>query len=149
MLIPWPNQLAVFVNRAPPLLYLYDTSTTATGVPRNAMIGAVEICSGGPPPGTANPLSQPALVAFDDFGDGLYAYVPCFSTGQVYVVDIGRLRLAAITDSGKGPTGIVAAPGRGRVYVANYGDDTISVIDARPGASSRHRVVARVGKVRE
>jgi DNA-binding beta-propeller fold protein YncE len=139
------GNLAVFVTRCggsggggcPPQLLIYDTSIGATGLPKNEWLGTIEVCS------------NPALVSLADFGDGLTAYVPCFSTGQVWSLDIERQALVAITDSGGGPQAIAGAKDRGFVYVANYAEDTVSVIDARPGSPTQHRTVLRLGKRRE
>lgn len=131
------GNLAVFVSRRPPMLYVYDTSIGETGVPRNEPVGAIELCG------------QPSQVALADFGEGLVAYTPCFETGRVQASHIARLERITDTDAGKGPSAIVGAPGRKRVYVANYGEDIVSVIDARPGSPTQHQVVLRAGKLRE
>jgi DNA-binding beta-propeller fold protein YncE len=88
-------------------------------------------------------------VAAADFGVGPVAYVPCFATGQVYAIDVDRAETLAIMESGRGPNGIVASATRRRAYVANYAEDTISVIDATPGVETEHHVVVRLGKRRE
>ncbi len=127
----------VIVNRTPPSLIILDTSIGETGVPENRVLGQVEVCT------------APAIVATADFGDGPIAYVPCFATGQVYAIDVDRAETLAVVESGRGPNSVVAASARGRVYVANYAEDTISVIDARSGSETAHHVVVRLGKLRE
>lgn len=124
---------AYVVSRKPPAVLVVDTSIGPTGVPVNEVLGAVEICQ------------QPAAIAV---ADGI-AFTPCFSTGQVWAVDVERLTLAATIDVGRGPTGIALATGRKRAYVANYADDTIAVIDIDPASPTRYRPLFRVGRPRQ
>ena len=42
----------------------------------------------------------------------------------------------------------VIAPDRRLAYVANYGDDTISVIDLDPASATYHHTVLQLGKLR-
>src|SRR6185369_11235388 len=80
------------VNRKPPSLQIFDTSIGPTGVPRNALAGAVDICR------------QASTVTVVDSGDGERAYVTCFQDGQVYVVDPrGTGRVEDVITVGRGP----------------------------------------------
>jgi DNA-binding beta-propeller fold protein YncE len=47
--------------------------------------------------------------------------------------------------TGRGPFAVAAAAGRGRVYVTNVLEDTVSVIDSAPGSPLRNRVVLKLG----
>jgi hypothetical protein len=38
------------------------------------------------------------------------------------------------------------APGRRRLYVSNFLENTLAVIDLTPGAATRNRVVLRIGE---
>ncbi len=67
------------------------------------------------------------------------------ATGAVYVTRIENAELAALDGSGSGPTvlpagaipcAIVVDSKTGILYVANYGDDTVSVIDAKGGRAT-------------
>jgi len=125
------------VNRKPPSLQIFDTSLGPTGVPRNALAGAVDICR------------QASTVTVVDSGDGERAYVTCFQDGQVYVVDprgIGRVE--DVITVGRGPYAAVAAPDGRRLYVTNFLEDTVAVIDLVPSSPTRNRVVLRIGELR-
>ncbi|HEU0037347.1 MAG TPA: hypothetical protein VFQ53_42345 [Kofleriaceae bacterium] len=126
------------VNRRPPTLQIYDTSTGATGHPLNIPTAVVDMCR------------QASTVAVADAGDGERAYVTCFQDGQIYIVDPrGSAQTEDILLVGRGPYSVVAAPNfRKKLYVTNFLEDTISVIDIDPNSSRRHRVVLRIGKPR-
>jgi DNA-binding beta-propeller fold protein YncE len=128
---------AYVVSREPAELLLLDTSEGPTGAPRNELVDSVEVCA------------QSSGVVLADFGSGLTAWLPCFGTGQVWVVDAERMRFQATVDVGRGPNAIVADPLRRRVYVANYAEDTITVIDADPENATFHAPIYRLGNRRE
>jgi DNA-binding beta-propeller fold protein YncE len=127
---------AFIVSRSPPSLELYDTSIGPTGAPRNEWIGAIELCE------------QAANVALADFGSGPRVAVPCFLNGQAWIVDPVTFRLLAVEESGRGPSGVAVAAGRRRIYIGNYAEDTISVIDAAPGSPRHNRLVLKLGRPR-
>jgi DNA-binding beta-propeller fold protein YncE len=125
------------INRKPPSLQIYDTSTSSTGFPKNQGIGATDICR------------QSSTLAVMDAGDGERVYVSCFQDGQVYVVDPRGLgTVEQIITVGRGPYSVVAAPNRKKIYVTNFLEDTIVVVDASPTSTSYNRVVLRIGDVR-
>jgi YVTN family beta-propeller protein len=132
------------VNRDPPSLQIYDTSLTDTGFPRNAAIGVSDICR------------EASTASILDPGDGERAYVTCFQDGQIYVVDPrGGSQVEDIITVGRGPYGIaatkgasVAASGRKQLFVSNFLEDTIAVIDVTPTSVERNRVVLRIGTPR-
>jgi DNA-binding beta-propeller fold protein YncE len=133
-----PNGDRMFlVNRRPPSLQIYDTATTETGFPANAGIGATDICR------------QASTLAALDTGDGVRVYVTCFQDGQLYIVDPrGQSSVEDILIVGRGPYSVVAAQTKKKVYVTNFLEDTISVIDVAPGSPMRNRVVLRIGEVK-
>jgi DNA-binding beta-propeller fold protein YncE len=125
------------VNRRPPSLQIFDTSLGPTGFPQNAPVGATDICR------------QASTVAVADSGDGERAYVTCFQDGQLYVIDPrGTGRVEDVVLVGRGPYSVVAASGRKKLYVTNFLEDTIAVVDLDPGSPTRNRVVLRVGTPR-
>jgi DNA-binding beta-propeller fold protein YncE len=125
------------VNRRPPSLQIFDTSLGPTGVPNNELAGAVDICR------------QASTVAVVDSGDGERAYVTCFQDGQVYVVDPrGHGRVEDIITVGRGPYATAAAANGQRLYITNFLEDTVAVIDLTPGSPTRNRVVLRIGEPR-
>ncbi|MDQ3366297.1 MAG: hypothetical protein M3680_12805 [Myxococcota bacterium] len=124
-------------SRTPPLLQIFDTSPGPTGFPVNAPIGARDLCR------------QASTLTVADVGDGERVYVSCFEDGQVYIVDPrAGGRTDDIVTVGRGPFAVVAAPARRRLYVTNFLEDTIAVLDLTPGSATRNRVVLRIGEPR-
>ena len=122
------------LNRKPPTLQILDTSFGPTGVPLNQLVGAVDICR------------QASTVTVAGTGDNERAYLTCFQDGQIYVVDPrGRGHVEDVITVGRGPYSVAAAPDGRRLYVTNFLEDTIAVIDLTPGSPTRHRVVLRLG----
>lgn len=125
---------AYIANRLPPTLQVYDTSLADTGAPANQLRGVTDICQ---------EVSTATLL---DSGDGPRVYLACFQDGEVYVVDpSGAVSQENIITAGRGPFSIAAAPTRDKVYVTNFLEDTISVIDESPTSVTRDRVVLRIG----
>lgn len=123
------------INRNPPTLQVYDTSLKDTGFPANEGIGATDICR------------QASTLTSIDSGDGERVYITCFSDGQLYIVDPrGQSNVEDILTVGRGPYAVAAA--KQKVYVTNFLEDTISVIDVAPGSPTHNRVVLRIGKVK-
>jgi YVTN family beta-propeller protein len=84
-----------------------------------------------------------------DSGDGERVYVTCFQDGQLYVVDPRGLgSVEDIITVGRGPYSVVTAPSRKKVYVTNFLEDTVAVVDVAPDSPYRNRVVLRVGHPR-
>jgi DNA-binding beta-propeller fold protein YncE len=125
------------LNRKPPSLQILDTSLAPTGVPRNELVGAVDVCR------------QASTVSVIDPGDGERAYLTCFQDGQIYVIDPrGRGRVEDVITVGRGPYSVAATPDGKRLFVTNFLEDTIAVIDLVPGSPTRNRVVLRIGEPR-
>jgi DNA-binding beta-propeller fold protein YncE len=125
------------VNRRPPSLQVYDTSAKDTGFPANAGIAATDLCR------------QASTLAVLDSGDGERVYVTCFQDGQLYIIDPrGQSSVDDILVVGRGPYAVAAAPTKKKIYVSNFLEDTIAVIDVAPGSPTRNRVVLRIGEVK-
>ncbi|MEO7734067.1 MAG: hypothetical protein ABIY55_24095 [Kofleriaceae bacterium] len=127
------------VNRQPPTLQIYDTSIGPTGAPRNTGIGGIDICR------------QASTVTVLDNGDGERAYVTCFLDGQIYVVDPRNLTQPEdILLVGRGPYSVVGATKGTRklLFVSNFLEDTIAVVNVTPGELTYNRVVLRIGTPR-
>ena len=126
------------VNRLPPSLQVYDTSLDTTGLPRNRIVGATDLCR------------EASRVVLADTGDGERAYVSCFSDGQVWVIDPrAGVQLEAIIQVGRGPHEMAVSTTHRKLYVSNFLEDTIAVVDLTPGVPSRNHVVLRIGEPRE
>src|SRR5262249_11261976 len=92
------GQQMFLVNRRPPSLQVYDTSLNSTGVPRNTLTGATDICR------------QASMTTVLGTGDNERAYVTCFTDGEVYIVDPrGQADVEDIISVGRGPYAIAAA----------------------------------------
>ncbi len=128
---------AYIVNRSPPMLHILDTSIDAQGAPRNELTGAVELCT------TASNL------ATGDLGQGERVYIACFREGQVWVIDPGALTLEAIINVGSGPQALAISEDKQQLYVSNYLEDTVAVIDVNPDSSNQNRVVLKLGRTRQ
>jgi DNA-binding beta-propeller fold protein YncE len=131
------GDLLYLINRKPAALQIVDTSLDAQGVPNNTPVGASALCR------------QPSQLAVVNFGDpvaGERAYVTCFLDGQIYVVDpTGVSSVEDVIDVGRGPYAVAAAPSRKKIYVTNFLENTIAVIDIAPTSTTRNRVVLRIG----
>jgi DNA-binding beta-propeller fold protein YncE len=127
---------AYVVNRSPPSLQLFDTTLGPTGAPANRLLGLVELCE------------QPANLAIGTIEGARVAAVPCFVNGQVWIIDVDNLRLLATEESGRGPNGIAISTARKKLYVGNYAEDTITVIDLDPASITRNRAILRLGSPR-
>jgi len=126
------------VNRRPPSLQIFDTSVDATGSPKNSPVGATDMCR------------QASTLAVADTGDGDRVYVSCFQDGQIYIVNPNGFPHAEdIVTVGRGPYSVVAARTRKKLYVTNFLEDTIAVVDIAAGSATRNRVVLRIGTPRQ
>ena len=125
------------VNRNPPSLQVWDTSADATGFPANQLLSATDIC---------REASEMQVV---DSGDGDRVYISCFEDGLIDVIDpSGGGQLIDQIESGSGPYGVAASATRKKIYVTNFLEDTVSVIDIAPGSATRDHVVLRVGTIK-
>lgn len=125
------------VNRRPPSLQVFDTSLRPSGFPVNVGIAATDICR------------QASSLSVMDTGDGDRVYISCFQDGQLYVVDpSGPPTVEDIIAVGRGPYAVVAAPSRKKVYVTNFLEDTIAVVEADPKSPLRNHVILRIGEVK-
>lgn len=122
------------VNRAPPSLQIYDTSIGADGTPVNLPITATDICR-----------AASTLTVLDS-GDGERVYVTCFQSGELYVINpSGQAEVEDILTVGRGPYAVSASPTNKQLYISNFLEDTISVVDVNPSSPYRNRVVLRIG----
>jgi len=128
------------VSRVPPALVEVDVSNK-DGQDIDRVVNALDVCA------------QPSEVALRSFDGWLLAYVTCWATGQVFVVDPDAGQLVSVIPVGKGPHDIVFGPDRPwvppalryRAYVSDFAENTISVIDLDPASPTWNRVVGRIG----
>jgi YVTN family beta-propeller protein len=124
---------AYVVNRSPPALQIVDTSIDALGQPANQPIGSVGLCRQG----------SSATVA--DTGRGERVYVACFRDSQVWVINPANQALDTIIPVGRGPHGLVVSEADSLLFVTNFLDDSLSVVDLEQGSETENRVVLRLG----
>jgi DNA-binding beta-propeller fold protein YncE len=128
---------AFIINRDPPMLQVIDTSISETGVPRNELEGAIELCR------------QASVIELADAGAGTRLYVACFQDGQVWAINPTGLAVESIIDVGRGPQFLASAPSQGLLFVSNFRENSIGVIDIRPGSPTENRVVLRIGRTND
>ena len=98
---------------------------------------AIDVCAG------------PGELHLHDAGRGNRLYIPCFDSGQVYVVDPDLMVVTEIIEVGRGPSSLTFDPNLPTVaYVIGYVDNNISVLDLRPGSATEGIVVQRIGFAR-
>jgi len=92
---------------------------------------------------------EAANLALVDAGDGDRAFVSCFRDGEIYVVDPrGVASVEAIVTVGRGPFGVAVSAARKLLFVSDFLEDTVAVIDIDPASPRRYQVVLRIGEVR-
>ncbi len=127
---------AYVVVRDPPLLQAYDTSLDPQGAPKNQLAAATDICR------------QASTVLVGDLGGvtGERVFVSCFQSGELYVID-GRhgLRVDAVTTVGRGPYALALAADRKLLFVSNFLEDSVAVVDVDPTSATAYRVILRIG----
>jgi DNA-binding beta-propeller fold protein YncE len=128
---------AYIVNRAPPMLHIVDTSLDEFGVPANDFLAGVELCP------------QASNVAVAEIDGREHVYVACFSDGQIWAIDPRGAVVDAIIDVGRGPHAVVVSETRRKLYVSNYLEDTVAVVDLVPESPTENRVVLRLGHPRQ
>jgi DNA-binding beta-propeller fold protein YncE len=123
--------------RSPPSMQVFDTSIGPGGYPRNVGAGGMDICR------------QASTLAVVGSGEDERVYVTCFQDGTVYVIDPRSLDTPEdILLVGHGPYSIAAATDAKLLFVSNFLDDTIAVVDLEPGSVTYNRVVLRIGKTK-
>ncbi|MBK9070164.1 MAG: beta-propeller fold lactonase family protein [Myxococcales bacterium] len=132
------HQRMYFVGRAPASVLQYDVSVDEVGQVRRALLSGVDTCR------------QATAIVVAAAGEETYVVVSCFNEGtiQVYRAD-PSLSLVATVSVGRGPAAMAISPDGGRIYVANYLDDTLAIVDTVPGSPTQFRVVMRMGVPRE
>ena len=85
-------------------------------------------------------------MAVADLGRGERAFVSCFRDGQIWVIDpVGKI-IESMISVGRGPHAVVIAKDRKRMYVGNFLESSIAVVDLEPGSTSEYRTVLRLSK---
>jgi hypothetical protein len=119
------------------MLHILDTSLDEVGVPRNEFLAGVELCR------------QASHLQLVDAGRGERVYVACFGNGQVWSIDPRGAVVDAIIEVGRGPQAMAASPSRSVLFVSNFLEDTVAVVDLTPESATENRVVLRLGRARQ
>jgi len=81
-----------------------------------------------------------------DSGLGPRAFVTCFNSGEIYVIDPrGGVSVESVISVGRAPFAMAAAESRQLLFVSNFLEDSIAVVDLDPTSSTFYRVVMRIG----
>ena len=91
--------------------------------------------------------SQPGNVRVFPSGPGgsEMAYVPCFGTNKLWVIDVDSWLPSAIIEVGQGPYDVSAVMGeKMRGYVTNFLDHSVSVLDLDPASPYYHTRIAEI-----
>ncbi|MBL9106909.1 MAG: hypothetical protein JNL82_38745 [Myxococcales bacterium] len=122
------------VQTNPGGLAYVDTSLDEFGRTRDQSAGVIELCA-----------SPTALTLFYA-GDQEYAAVTCYSPSEMFIVDLGQVRVVGNVALGRGPHPMVVDPARDLMYIANTLDKTVSVVDLSPKRVTRFAEIARLGR---
>jgi DNA-binding beta-propeller fold protein YncE len=122
-------------NRSPNSLLTIDVSPDQWGWPRNDIVGVAELDVG------------PSLVSVwkPEGWDTEWVYVTCFNSDRVYVIDPVLRRPVDVILTGNGPHVFVTDPARGRGYLVNFIESTVSVVDLDPASTTFNEVRATLG----
>ncbi|RMG99023.1 MAG: hypothetical protein D6705_04330 [Deltaproteobacteria bacterium] len=124
----------VAVQTQPGALLSVDTSLDDDGVPANVPAGPpVELCQ------------QPTTLAIHDDGIDRLAFVTCFRSAHLFVVDLDSMQVVSETLVGAGPHAVAVDEAREVVYVSNSLEATISVVDISRSRPTRFDVIAKLG----
>lgn len=123
--------------RSPNALLVIDVAPTATGEPHDVLVDVIGL--GG----------RPAQVVVAPAGPGGrdLAYVSCFGTDDIWVVDPELRRVVDVIRLPHSPYALAIAnvPGRGRLlYAALFSKHKIAVIPIDASASNRHEVLETI-----
>jgi len=128
------------VDRRPPTLITLDM-TMENGMPKGKAIKPVEVC---PEPSLVKVWQDPTRASDPK---ALLAYVVCFASNQIYVVDTTLNQVVGEITTGRGPYGLELDWTHRRAYVTNFLENTIGIIDLDPSHSTYLRMVLRIGLV--
>jgi DNA-binding beta-propeller fold protein YncE len=126
------------LDLAPPTLVALDLEIRQ-GRPADQPLWAVEVCS------------DPSVLrlGFDPWRPGdptaRVAYVVCFRSAQILLVDTTAAQVVGRVASGEGPNTLVLDPAHRRAFITNFADGTIGVIDLDPDHAGFLSMVLQLG----
>ena len=126
------GQVAYLAHRAPARLVAVETSLNDEGAIRGNLITAVPV---------GEQVTDLVVVPASAWAPEL-VYLPSFIENKIYVVDAESYTVRDIIPTGVGPYGLArTALPVPLLYVTNFEDDSISVIDLDPTRQTYHQVI--------
>jgi hypothetical protein len=122
------------VQTNPGGLAYIDTSLNDKNQTRDQAAGLLELCA-----------SPTAMRVFNS-GEQEYAAITCYKPSELFIVDLGQVRVVGNVALGNGPHPMAVDAARQVMYIANTLDKTISVVDLSPRRSTRFVELARIGR---
>ena len=152
---------AFTVEGHPPSVFTLDTrldngAGVSPGTPRNQVVDIVEVCQG-PSRLALRQTMQPGPEGMRQVNR---LYVSCFASGQILVIDPDQATLVATILAGSGANEMafnygwdevrgreltLPSHGHRRMYVTDYLDNNVTVIDLDPGSPTENHVIGRIG----
>jgi hypothetical protein len=134
---PEQGDRLLVVHTTPPALSRVDTSLDANSDPRFAVVATSSLCS------------NPNVVVVHRPGAGQpgskLAFVSCYASDQVAVVDLGLFAIVRTIDVGDGPNELLIDAERQWLLVANTAESSISIVDLDPTRPSYLEEFASLG----
>ncbi len=122
------------VQTNPGALLQMDTSLAFDGEPENVPAAPpIELCQ------------QPSTMVVHDDGVERLAFVACFRSAYIFVVDLSSFRIVASIVGGTGPDALEIDAERNALYAANTLEASLSVIDISRTRKTRFTEIARLG----
>jgi len=118
------------VSQQPASLVAFDMSLE-DGVPRGETLWIEEVCS------------EPSVIRLDVARSR--AYVVCFATAQIFVVDTDVGQVVDQIETGNGPNELTLDIAHQRAFIINFLDNTLGVIDLDPSHETYRRMMLRIG----
>jgi hypothetical protein len=82
----------------------------------------VQLCSGG----------GPSRIELATISDRTLAFVSCFDTGRLHVIDVDRLMLLNTTRAGQGPFVMAVDENHGMLFVGDFINSTVEMLSLAP-----------------
>lgn len=127
------NRLFAVQTNPGGLAYI-DTSLNEQGRTRDQSAGVIELCA------------APTALTIFYAGEQEYAAVTCYKPSELFIVDLGQVRVIGNVSLGNGPHPMAVDPARNLMYIANTLDKTLSVVDLSPKRVTRFSEIARLGR---
>lgn len=137
------GQQLYLVDRLPQALVALDMAPQdhMLKAPKQEPIWTVEVCT------------DPSIIRLgkdplhpEDMQSRL-AYVVCFGSAQIFVVDTNIGKVVDQIPVGKGPNSLVLDNVNQRAFIANFLENTVGIIDLNPIHKNYNRMVLRIGRV--